>query len=171
MLRRALVAAAPGLVIATRARAAQTPIAWGSILIYQAEILESVLPDGHALSDYIRRLKGAAEQQAQAEPSVRTAGVVFVAVAPSGRAQAWLLGVASGMPATSRERWERALNAIDAISAPGHFLFGLAFGAGGAQPYESDGPPPIPPEWEAQIPPSGVMLDDAFISRVWPAPT
>ena len=32
-----------------------------------------------------------------------------------------------------------------------------------------DLPPPIPPEWEAQIPPGGVMLDDDFISRVWPA--
>ena len=170
MLRRTLIAAAP-LLMATPAAASQHPIEWGSILIYQAELLDRVFPDDQALSSYTRRLMSAAEQQARAEPSVRTAGVVFVAIAPSGRAQVWLLATDSGMSASVRERWERSLNAVTAISAPGHFLFGLAFGAGGARPHESNGPPPIPPEWEAQIPPGGVMLDDAFISRVWRAPT
>jgi hypothetical protein len=168
MLRRSLLAAAPALLFATQASAQAAPINWGSILIYQAEILEQVMPQEQALMEYIDRLQAAAEGQARADVTMRSAGVMFVALAPDGRHQVWLLETTGRLLPNTRERWESALSAVPGVPTPGYFLFGIAFGAGGAAAYEAGGAPPIPAAWEAQIPAGGAMLDNAFIARVWP---
>lgn len=165
MLRRCLVAASLAL-FASGAHAQQAPVQWGDILIYQAEVLDEVMPDEHALGEYIDRLQAVLEREALADTSARSAGVLFVALAPDGRHRVWLLDTTSLSP-QARDRWEAAVSAAPGIPTPGYFLFGLSFGVG-VPAHQSDGVPPIPAEWEAQIPAGGAMLDNAFIGRVWP---
>lgn len=168
MLRRSLFAAAPALLFAGQAHAQAAPIEWGSILIYQAEQLERIMPSEDVLMQYIDRLQAAAETQARADASMRSSGVLFVALAPDGRHRVWLLTTAGRVLPPARERWEETLSAVPGVQSPGYFLFGLSFGAGGSPVYEAGGAPPIPEEWEAQIPAGGADLDSAFIARVWP---
>jgi hypothetical protein len=167
MLRRSVVAA-PSLLFVPQAHAQGAPINWGSILIYQAEILDQVMPNEQALSEYIRRLHIAAEREAHADTGLRSAGVLFVALSPDGRHRVWILATSDRFHPDTRSRWENALSAVPALTPPGYFLFGLAFGVGGEAPHQGGNSPPIPAEWEAQIPPGGTMLDDSFIGRVWP---
>jgi hypothetical protein len=164
--RRALIVS---LLAAGPAAAQPAPVQWGNILIYQAEILDRVFPNEERLSDYINRLESAATRgfgAAPAQPGV--SGVLFVAVKPGGRARVWVLTTSGSLAPDLRARLEQSLSALPPVDVRGGFLFGMSFGAWGAAPYESNSSPPIPAEWEAQIPPQGVMLDDAFIERVWP---
>lgn len=171
MLRRCFLALA-SLLLTTMPAHAQAneaaPVEWGSVLIYQAEILDTVLPDEAQLSGYIDRLQAAAEAQAQ-NSSLRGAGVLFVALAPDGRARVWLLPTSGAVLPNVSEQWEDALSAVQGMPVQHYFVFGLAFGTRGMAAYQAFGVPPIPADWEAQIPPGGVTLDDAFIARAWPA--
>lgn len=169
MLRRSFVAIASLLFAALPTHAnATTPVEWGSILVYQAEILETVLPNEDELGEYIDRLQETAESQAQGS-SVRAAGVLFVALAPDGRKRVWLLPTSGVVLPDVIEQWEEALSAVEGMPVRHYFVFGLSFGVGGVRAYQAFGAPPIPADWEARIPPDGAMLDDAFISRAWPA--
>lgn len=171
MLRRSFFALAALFIAALPARAhanEAAPVDWGSVLIYQGEIIEAVLPDETLLGAYIDRLQAAAETQARAS-SLRAAGVLFVALAPDGRTRVWMLPTSGRVLPNVTEQWEEALSAVEGLPVRRHFLFGLSFGIGGVAAYEAGGAPPIPADWEAAIPAEGALLDDAFISRVWPA--
>jgi hypothetical protein len=168
MLRLALAALFAVWAGAAPASAQQTPaVRWGDILIYQAQILDAVAPSETELAAYAERLEAAATSAFQAQPA-DISGVLFVAVKPGGRARVWVLGDNGAAPPALRTRLEESLSAIAPLNVRRDFLFGLTFSAGIATPYVAPDPAPIPREWEAQIPPEGVMLDDAFIDRVWP---
>jgi hypothetical protein len=159
------------LLFATALPAAAQPHAlrWGDIVVYQGEILDGVFPDAEELSGYIQRLEEAATDGFDSAPTqAGVTGVLFVAVRPSGRARVWVLPTNGSMTTELQTRLEQRLSALTPVRVRGAFLFGLTFGAWGAAPFAVMGAPPIPAAWEAQIPPEGVILDDAFINRVWP---
>ena len=167
---RKVITSALFVLFATMAPASAQPVPalkWGSILIYQAELLDDVFPNENELTAYMHRLENAASNAFEAQPS-NVSGVIFVAVKPDRRARVWILGDGGQTPAALKARLESGLGEIEPIRVRHDFLFGLTFNAGSAAPFAAPGPPPIPPEWEAQIPPQGTMLDDAFIDRVWP---
>lgn len=147
---------------------AQTPnVRWGSIEIYQAEILNDVMPDEHWLANYMDRLQAVAEK-ALGDAHVDAAGLIFVAIRPNGHARVWLLDDNGAVSPELRASLEQSLSAVAPISVRHDFVFGLCFSSGRAAAYVAPNPPPISSGWTAQIPPEGAMRDDAFINRVWP---
>lgn len=169
MLRLTLAALLAPLALWAAPASAQQALAvrWGDILIYQAESLDAAALDETELAAYAHRLEAVAAGVFQAQPA-DVSGILFVAVKPGGRSRVWVLGDNGATPPALKAQLEQSLSAIAPLSVRRDFLFGLTFSAGVARPYTAPNPAPIPSEWEAQIPPEGVMLDDAFIDRVWP---
>ncbi|HCK83273.1 MAG TPA: hypothetical protein DHW63_01745 [Hyphomonadaceae bacterium] len=172
-MRRIFCSALILLFLATGRAAAQpalqADLQWGGIYLYQGELLDSLLPEVDLLSDYIGRLKREAANTLSAAPDGDgVSGVLFVAVRPGRHARVWVLAKSGHLSRDTEAALELRLSAMAPVEVGAGFLFGLSFGAWGAAPYDGAGPPPLPPEWVAQIPPEGVMLNDAFIERVWP---
>ncbi len=171
-MNRLLVLLAPLLFSISPSAAAQEKPAFEttSLTVYQAEILETVMPDVDQLTGYLDRLQDVAKQRFAAvkgQPGV--SGSIVIAVKPGGKRRIWVMSPASIAPAI-RSSIEAALMAQpQSMDLKGVFLIAINFDAwGGGENWPPNAPGPLPPEWERQIPPEGVMLDDAFLLKVWP---